>query len=368
MRLALSKLLVAGILASLLGACSTLPIGSERLALVEQLVAEQEFARAEKLLADIDARDPEFEALLVRRRAIRPLIRQFEENTIERVIRLKRADDWTAAEEVLEVAMGKLPDSDTLRNAEEQFYEDRIARLEQIDREISLLQGEHLAAKTPLVQRAEGIHPKGLKTRWRSFRHGREAEALADELLSCGEQALEDSRYQLAESCLRMAASLTSKESTSAQLARLETRREREEAQAAARAEAQREAEQAARLVRKTEQVNQLKARYRRLVDANWWVAAKEILTELSTQVPEDQTIIAWSEELQAIIDEQVAAGIQKGQALYSEGQLHRALAVWRQAAKLEPTNPVLQAHIARVERFIAKLQRLDNDDANDDA
>lgn len=363
MRPGLFKPAMMVLLATLLAACGTLPTGSERLALVEQLVDEQEFARAENLLADIDARDPEFEALLVRRRAIRPLIQQFEENTLDRVIRLKATDDWPGAEAELEAALQKLPDSEVLRAAEEQFYEDRITRLEDIDREISLLRGEHLAAKTPLVRQAKGVHPGSIKARWQAFRHGREAEGLADELLSCGEQALAESRYDLAESCLRMAASLTQNESTSAQLAQLERRREQEQARAAAEAEAQREAEEAARLARDTEQVNQLKARYQRLVDAGWWVAAKEILTELRAQVPQDSAVLSWSEDLQAIVNEQVAAGIQKGQALYSEGQLHDALAVWRDAARLEPSNPVLQAHIARVERFIAKLQRLDKDD-----
>lgn len=359
-----SKLVVISLLGLLFTACTTLPTGPERLARVEQYVAQQEFAKAEKLLADIDARDPEFEALVVRRRALRPLIVQFEENTARQVSQLKDADDWTTAEMLLESALSKLPRSEALRATEEQFYTDRVARLEKIDREISLLRGEHLTAKTPLVHQAEDVHPKSLKTRWRTFRHGREAESLAEELVSCGEHALEESRYDLAESCLKMAATLTSDEETSAQLALLETRRAEEAAQAAARVKAQREAERAARLARKTDQVNELKTRYQSLVDAGWWAAAKGILEELRAQIPEDEEVLAWSEDLQAIMDKRVSASITEGQALYSKGQLHEALAVWREAAELDPDNPVLQAHIARVERFIAKLQRLNKDDA----
>jgi hypothetical protein len=344
-------------------ACSSLPTGPERLAQVEQLVAEQEFARAGKLLANIDPRDPAFEALAVRRRAIGPLVVRFEESTIRRVNQLEDTDQWPAAEEVLEEALEKLPDSRALQNAKQQFYADRAARLVQIEREISHLRGEHLSAKTFLVQQVKAVDPEALKTRWLALRHGREAEALAEELSACGEDALAESQYALAASCLKVAASLTRSESTRTQVALLEERRIREEAQAAARAEAQHEAERAARRARKTEKVGQLKIRYRDLFDAGWWAAAQETLTELRNQVPSDHQVLVWSEELQAVIDRRVAAGIEEGQVLYSQGLLHQALAIWREAAKLAPDKPILQAHIARVERFIAKLQRLNKDD-----
>ncbi|MGQ9425909.1 tetratricopeptide repeat protein [Gilvimarinus sp. F26214L] len=363
-RFAPRHLLIPLAAAILLSACGTLPTGKERLELVEQLVAQREYAEAEAVLANIDARDPEFEALVVRRRAIRPLIAQFEENTLRRLARFKAADEWPAAEAVLQDALDKLPDSEALRSAEDAFYEDRVARLDQIEQQMLLLRGEHLSAQSSLVKEASEIHPAGLKTRWQAFRHGREAEKLARDLSSCGQRALDEGRFDLAESCLKMAASLTGDEETAARLALLDKEREREEVAAAERARAQAQAEREARVARKTEHVGQLKARYRRLIDAGWLAAAQEILTELQSQVPEDADVLSWSEDLRAIVDQHVAAHIKEGQSLYSQGQLHEALAVWQEAAKLSPGNPVLEAHIARVERFISKLERLDNEGA----
>lgn len=344
-------------------ACTVVPQGPERVALVEDLVARQEFAKAEELLEDIDARDPAFEELVVRRRAIRPLIVQFEQRRVEQIAELQAQDDWTGAEAVLEDALRKLPDSESLRQAEQEFYADRLQRLEQIDRQISLLRGQHLTSKTPLVEQAREVHPDGLSVRWRAFRHGREAEALAAELRACGEHALAESRYELAESCLKMALNLTEDEVLHTELAQLEERRAAEEAAAIARAEAERKAEEAARLARKTEQVEELKARYQRLYDAQWWTAAREVLAELQLRAEDDPQVVGWSEELQEIISAEVEERIQEGQGLYSQGELHRALAVWQEAAGLDPDNAVLQAHIARVQRFIAKLERLDQDD-----
>jgi tetratricopeptide (TPR) repeat protein len=363
MKHGLGKIIIVGMTA-VLSACSTMPTGPERVARIDQLVARHEYAKAEALLADIDARDPAFEALVVRRRAIRPLIGRFEENVAERVNQLKLADEWPKAEAVLDEALAKLPESEALRKTERRFYADRDERLDQIDREISLLRGEHLAAKAPLVEMAEEVHPRSIKTRWQAYLHGRETEKLAAELTSCGELALEEARYDLAESCLKMAAALTEDESTATRLLALQERSAREQAEAAAREKAEQEAEAAARLARKTEQVDQLKTRYRDLVDAGWWAAAKEVLTELQEQVPEDPDVVTWSGELRKVVADRVEANIKEGQALYSRGRLHEALAVWQDAAKLAPENPVLQAHISRVERFIAKLERLNKDDA----
>lgn len=354
--------LIVGLAAVLLGACAMLPAGTDRLARVEQLVERQEFAKAENLLADVDPTDPHYQELLVRRRALRPLIDQFEENTVQRVDSLKKADQWPAAEASLEEALDKLPHSEVLRKAEEQLRRDRAQRLEDIHRQMTLLKGQHLAAKAPLVQQAQQVDPGSVKTRWESFRYQREADELSEELLACGESALDEAHYDLAESCLEMAASLTDGEAVQEQLARLKQRREEDRARTAARREERQKAQRAARVARQQEEVEKLKARYRSLFDAGWWLAAKDILTQLRSEVPEDPEVQNWTSELQEVIRKQVERSIERGQALYTEGQLQEALSVWRSAAKLDPDNTVLQAHIARVERFLSKLKRLDDD------
>lgn len=342
--------------------CSFLLSGPERLARVDQLIAQQEYARAEALLSGIDARDEEFEALVVRRRALRPLIAQFEETTLQKVEALKKSDQWPAAEALIKDARSKLPRSAMLRVMEEQFYADRKARLEQLDREMSLLLGQHLSAKAELVEQALQVHPDALGNRWQGFWHRREREQLARELLECGREALQDERYELAESCLKVAGPLTEDQAVKTQLAELAVLQREMEQQALAQDEARRQAEAEARRASTVEELAELKFRYQYLIDAGWLVAAREILAELQNRAPDDPEIVEWGPRLEAMISKRVAAQIAEGQALYSAGRLHEALAVWREAEKLAPEDAVLQAHITRVERFIAKLERLDSD------
>lgn len=342
--------------------CTSLS-GPERLARVDKMVAQQEYAKAAALLSDIDARDAEFEALVVRRRALRPLIVQFEEGTLRKVEALKKSDDWPEAEALIKEARGKLPRSAMLQMVEEQFYADRNARLEQLSREMSLLLGEHLNAKSRLVEQAANVHPDGVKNRWRSFRHSREREQVARALVKCSHQALDEARHELAESCLKMADQLSEDEVVKAQLLALKERHHDKERQARAQGEAQRAAEADARQARTVEQLGELKLRYQYLMDTGWLAAAREVLDELQNRAPDDPEILLWGSKLQALIKQRVADQTAEGQALYSAGRLREALAVWREAQKLAPEDAVLQAHITRVERFIAKLERLDNDD-----
>ena len=74
-----------------------------------------------------------------------------------------------------------------------------------------------------------------------------------------------------------------------------------------------------------------------------------------------DREVVQWQSELQAAIRQQIALGIQKGQALYSQGRIQQALDIWRATARLDPENRVLQEHIRRAERFLGYLQRLDS-------
>lgn len=345
-----------------LAGCGNLS-GPERLTLVDQMVARQEYAKAAALLSDIDARDAQFEALVVRRRALRPLIAQFEESTHRKVEAFKDADDWPAAAEVIKEARDKLPRSATLKQIEKQFYADRSARLEQLDREMSLLLGAHLSAKSVLIEQAANVHPDAMKNRWRSYRHHREREQLARELMGCGYQALEERRYELAESCLKMASQLTEDENVKIRLLALEERHQEKERKTLARAQAQQEAETEARQAHTVEELTELKLRYQYLVDAGWLAAAREILAELQNRAPSDPEIMLWGAKLQALIKQRVADQTAEGQALYSAGRMREALAVWREAQKLAPEDSVLQAHITRAERFLAKLERLDNDE-----
>jgi len=360
-RLAVRRNSLIGIaLLLLLAGCARMPTGSERVAMVDDLVMQQEFARAQKLLENLQAEDEAYAELRIRRRALRPLIAQYETNILRRAKTLQENDEWPAALELLEQASAKVPASEPLAAAKDEFFREREERLEKIGRQLDLFEAQHLADKSPLVEKRLAVNPESWRNRWRTFLHNVETERLAQDLVLCGERALKAEDFELAESCFTMVETLTDELDVTPHLALLEERREQarlERERLAAERERQRQAELAAR-------VEQLKSRYQQLIAAGWWVAARDTLQELQERAPDDDQVVLWRQELQQTITSRVDQAIRRGQSLYSRGHLREALVVWREAQELDPDNAELQSHIARVERFINKLNRLETADS----
>lgn len=349
----------------ILTGCISAPVGKARVELVDQLVTEQEFSRIQELLNDIDVKDPEFEALGIRRRAIRPLIAQFEQHTIKQVAALQARDLWPQALDMLKDARNKLPDSKVLQQAEADFFQQRAARLNAIQQQISLLEGQGQNEKMPLVDKVVAIHPTSIRTRWQHFQHRRKNKILVHDLMICGNQALEQQRLELAEACFAMVRALSVdmdnlslQTNVETRLAAVAKQRQLHEQQAEEIAQATMDKQRRER----ERQILELKAQYHDLAEAGWLVAAKQTLVQLRLLSPDDEELRQWAGVLQVKIDLEVEWGIRRGQALYSRGQLEEALDAWEHAAQLDPDNPVLQRHIARAERFIHKLERLNHD------
>ena len=342
-----------------LSACTTIPTGKHKLELIDRLVAEQEFNQIERLLIDINTSDPEFESLAIRRRAIRPLMVQYEQYNIRQAALLQAQDQWPQALALLRGAQQKLPRSEALRTAVNQFFRQRAQRLAQIQRQIGLLEGENHLNKTPLLTKILDIHPAGVGGRWRQFWHRRQSQSLAKDLLECGDHALAVQQLDLAEACFAMAGALSSAVDVSPQLATINRQRLLLEQQAEANAKTEFQQRQQQFQQQSQQQIAALKQQYQHLIAAEWLVAAKQILDQLQILAPESEQGRQWAKDLQWLFDQHIDQGIRRGQALYSHGQLKDALAAWQDTAQLDPENPVLQAHIERAERFLRKLQRL---------
>jgi tetratricopeptide (TPR) repeat protein len=353
-------LLVIGICVGL-NACVSAPSGRAKVELIDRLVAEQEFNQIQRLLGDIDTEDPEFEALVIRRRAIRPLIAQFEQYSVKHAAALQAQDLWPQALSVLENAQDKLPNSEVLQQAQDDFFRQRAIRLDAIRQQIGLLEGRNQADKTPLVDKIVAIHPTGFRTRWQHYQHDRKNHALADDLMDCGNGALQQQDLELAEACFAMVRVLTPELDVSEHLDLIAERRQILIQQQIQQQQALAQAQEQQRRREKRQQTVALKDQYRDLTAAGWLVAAKQTLAQLHLLAPDDPEALVWGRQLQAAIHNKVAQGIREGQSLYSNGKLEEALNTWQGAAVLDPDNPILQGHIARAERFIQKLERLNS-------
>jgi|GEM_PF-4394109 len=337
---AISKLILL-IYLSVAAGCATVWL-PYRLEQVEHLIAQQQYARAQGLLQNIDTQDPDYEALVRQRRALGPLTQQLEQSTIEQAQQLERQQRWESALSVIDDGLVRLPESEALQQARNDLLLARKSRIAALKNKYYLLQGRQLPAQAELLEQIVAADPENLRNRWQVYQLERQIEQVSTGLEQCGEEATAAGDHTLAQDCQQAAKKLAgepvaAKETEPAAPTKLDETVIQVDKQA----------------------VKQLKREYRDFVSAGWWLAAKGKLEELQEQAPKDHQVKKWSQWLQESIDKQVALGIKQGQALYSQGHLDQALEEWESAAALAPDNQELQGHIARVERFLANLGRL---------
>lgn len=331
-----------------------------RLAQVEALVEQQDFIKAQKLLSDISVDDPDYQALVTRRRALGPLIEQYEFNRVRESERLRAEEKWPDALQVLDEALKKVPRSEALTSARAEFIAARGLRQAELQLELNVLLGRQLPVQTAILEKITALDPERLGNRWQMYTHQRQLEDLSDNLLDCGREAIASKNLTLANNCLASVPRLTADADKSKEGERLQALVVQKQQQQALR-ERELAAQRADKLAQKRAQrLARLKDQYRDLVAAGWWVAARGKLARLHRLSPNDAEVKRWQVELQQQIDSRVSLVIKQGEALYSQGHLHEALRVWQQGAKLDPANRELQNHIARVERFLEKLDQLD--------
>ena len=112
-----------------------------------------------------------------------------------------------------------------------------------------------------------------------------------------------------------------------------------------------------------SERRRQQMADYGRALEQRDWLAARAQLAQMANETPGDPGIAGLQQELDAAIDDIVSQDKQKGEALYSAGDIETALLVWQEALDLRPEDTQLQNNIDRAQRILDKIRSLQNDE-----
>jgi len=90
-----------------------------------------------------------------------------------------------------------------------------------------------------------------------------------------------------------------------------------------------------------------------------YYYEAVKILEPLIEKNKKDQEVRVLMEEAVTGRDLQVLQLISHGDRLYREEHIEDALAIWRQAASLDPDNSGIKRRIERANRVIERLQQI---------
>ena len=337
----------------LLPACSLIPAQQQALEGFSSDALQQVRRQSAKLdrLQKLDTATPAQQQQI---KQLHSSLRRFERNAIRSAVRLEKQGDWHGAERILQGAIDVLPDSQALNSARQLFSERRQLREEQLRMELAIYRGEQLLKEAEAYQRLRQLKGPDVLT-WlelKSFHH--KCQGAAQALQDHAQQALQRDDYTQAQRGLKVARRLYGDD-----LLQDKDQRENIDQDLALTYRQLRQTKrQTARGSRRKEgkiPVTELQ----QALDTGDLLGARQHLNRLRQQSPQDPRLLPLQSRFQTQLKARVEAAIKRGNDLYSEGKIERAVEIWREAKALDPGNAELLTNIARAEKVLENLKAL---------
>ena len=310
---------------------------------IAELQTRHRYLSALKAL-NTTARDaPDYVA---QRNAILAAARSYQTALIGELRDLMQQQQFTRAQEKLDLAEIELPISQEFEQFSQQLATAAERYRQRYLEEAVLLRGTTLLKEQPLynaLQKAAGTPElKALIARQRA-----DTEYFAAQLGQVGARAFAQNEFAKAAQYLGLANQLTPSPELAQQLKRAE--------QALA---SSKQKQQTARSTEREQHYRELYAALQQSLQQADYLAARQQLEQAKgLGVHSDELELA-QYQLDTAIDRFVAHQVDTGNLLYSEGHIEEALQRWRQAAALTPT-PQLIERIDKAQRFIDRLEQL---------
>lgn len=343
--------LVLLVLLLLLHGCASLghiDSGIDRVQLVDQYLAENEYSKALALIADISKEDPQALKLEKKRKTILAQLQTFEQQTIAIALKQERKNDWPGAKLTYEEALKKLNTSKTLDEAREAMLKRFQNRMDALKYEELIVTGEWLRKKLPLLRSLHASDPGDLIIQWRYSRTENEAKEAAQELLKSGKQMLDANNLAMAQRILPLAVELDPALSTDATVARLDNKLQ---------ARKDKKLKDRRRLAQKKDE--QTIEEFNRAMAQNKLAEARLHLDQLTQGTKASMAAELMQERLDKAMAEYIQEELSIGNSFYRAGEYKQAIKAWENILKLEPDNETVQSKVKRAKKVVKKLNTL---------
>ena len=320
------------------------------------LMLEQEYGRAQQLLVqypDLDTAGTRTE--------LNERISTYESVVLSDARTRESNDDLYGANELLVVALRKLPDSARLNEYKSRLDAERAERLRENERRELLVDAEYYVAQQEIYEEHLNLDAPSLVQRLKNSYSQQQAHELAAKLLTCGEECLQEDDLELADKCLHYARLINDTPEVSAAISQLESSRaaQRQSDEKKTRVIQVKEEKRLARKHRnKTQEVLE---NTEQALDNNDLPAAYRIFRELPKGGKESSKLVAVRTRLNNAIQSKVREMTSEGDKQYRADHVVSAIRSWEGALELDPDNPELSERLERARKVLARLEELKN-------
>ena len=320
--------------------------------MVDNWLEEREYGRALETLSRVKPSHPDYQRLeAMYSRTLREA-EGFEQSVVTRAQSLYLQQEWLQAKEVYDEGLAKLPNSQTITNARNEFLQKREIELKGHRQSLLISTAEYLAESTPILQQINQLTNDDVEAGRALAQNQQQMQPTIQGLNECGWEAMEQKDYPLAEKCFGLMSALDSNIDISRPLEKIKQAQEDIERHKTQELQTQISKEKS----RKTKETYNL---YYKAIEQGNLAEAQKYVNQLNRLRPNDNKVLELRQELQNFIDRKVAQGIEQGRELYSQGKVQQALDIWKPLLSLAPDNGELKGDVERAERVIDNLREL---------
>ena len=352
-------LLLLGLILALPGCAQLYALRGDVGQRADRWAEQKEYGKAIDTLEHVSKGHAHYRELRAELAAIRRQADAYVHTTLTRASQLEDENQWPKAEQLLATAQDRLPDDSRLQQARHELAKRREAYIREIHWRALISKGQWLTTITPLRQRIAAADPDS----WTASRRLRatrdEAKDTGQALADAGQQALEQGQLDLAKQALVLADNLAPSAGVKTALTEIKKREQAQRRREAARKARERAAKAKHRRQALKHKVDRQIATYHRCYHDAEWTCARQALHKIRELEPHNGRLPDLEHQLDKSVHKRLAAGIERGRRLYSQGKIQAALDAWLPLRKLAPNNSELEGHIARARKVLHKLKEL---------
>jgi tetratricopeptide (TPR) repeat protein len=320
----------------------------DRLEMLDQYLADQDFGKALTLIVDTPEEHPEAMVLEKKREMVMDALRSYEKQAVSRALKLERNNEWPAARLSYEEALEKSGHSKNLEDAEGAMLQRFRGRMDALELEELIVTAEWLQKKLPLLQDLHESDPADKAIHQRYSRAQNDAKEVARQLLQRGEQMLTEKNLVMAGRIIPLVVKLAPSPAADSEMNRL-NRQLKEKT-----------------LKKQKDRKKHARKKDRKSMESFNKAMGTGDLSEaqrnLSRLTPDTKKSVA-AELMQERLDKEISEYVQEelsvGDSFYRAGKYEQAIKIWQAIIELEPENKTVKSKIERAKVIVEKVQSL---------
>ncbi|MDH5571070.1 MAG: tetratricopeptide repeat protein [Gammaproteobacteria bacterium] len=306
---------------------------------INEWLKNDEYSKIDSVLDVLTTDHPDYKAIKLKREKINVQKSIFIANTINNASKLVSDDKWQQAIDTYNISIRKLGDNKQIIAERDKLIKERNTQVHELRKNMLLRRSKALIQYAPIYNKLEKLIPEDYNARSDITRYNAETEEIATHLMNCGNQALENEDFSLAEECITLSNQLIPTADKQKLLSRTHSKR---------------------KFIDNKRRSRELIESFNDAYASGDFPKARYHLETLLALDPENKKALELKSQLDRNINSRIEKGITKGKSLYSQGKINQALEIWQELLSIDPKNEELTSLVARGKKVSKKIEKLE--------